>query len=735
LIVSKEEKMNKITQTLILILLPCMLLGYSTPEPANPFEADAFRDDSLNVRLLGCWPTGPTQLIACDTLKEIAFLQSGGMIHIVDVSDPQNPLIIGELLKCKNPNLRFLVYDHSTEQLYIGIADSIQIWDVSDPLNGQQIGIIGIKATGLCVKTWHAYVTTNDSFFVVDISNPAQPITVGSCLVPGKAVAVSGSYAYVTGAEEMGFRVIDISEPGNPHQIACIWQYAEHICVVEPYAYLAGGSTLAIRIIDISDPLDPYFAGYFYSGSESGNIQLLNRIAYISSGGLRIVDVSDPENCFELGHFPCNAKGFVVYGGFSYIANYSTGLMIADVVPPSNPQQEGEIVLPYSAVDVAISGNYAFLAYGEHGLRIVDISDPAKPDEISHCDTPGNHCRSVFISGMYAYVLDGNALRIIDVSIPANPFEVGALVITGIPLDIHVSGSYAYVAAYYDGLRIIDISTPSAPFEVGYCDTTSVIIERVFVQGHYAYAAGRYMYGFDYKFLVFDISNPSNPIFIGYCLWDYCTQAYGLSVSGLYALVTTDYKPFVIDVSNPENPEVIACINTWYGNETSISGTYAYSVDGGYLYVIDFSVPPYPEVVGHYRVNSIGGGYGYPYKGQGIQSVENRAYSTHGDDGFYIFEFYGAGIEEEATAPPQHTSIQLLQNPISANHIELILEGGIQPIDLELYNLLGQKVKSYSLSPSQNSRQRLDIRGIPAGTYFLRMKQGNMDAVKVTILR
>jgi hypothetical protein len=386
------KKVSLVGAISLLVLLPIILLSNPATKPSNPFdETESEWADSLNVRCSGCLPTGETRTIACDTLRGLAFLCSGEMIFAIDITDPQNPVKIAELLRSRTPDyLSFLFYDHNGENLYIGTTDNIQIWDVSDPVNGQQIGTIDIEAGGVCVANDYAYVTTSISFFIVDISDPAQPNTVGCC-------KTSGSYAYVTGAAEMGFRVVDISDPAHPHEIA--------------------------------------------------------------------------ENC--------------------------------DV---------------YEA-------------------------------------------RGIFVNGMFAYIGD-----------------------------------------MYGKLTILDISDPLDPQTVGY--------HRVFRIYHY---------------------------------WNTGTPA--------------------------------------------------------------------------------------------IYAVGNRAYVAQGQYGLYVYEFYGAGIEEETGAMTQPASLRLLQNPVRGDHIELILHGGNQAVDLELYNLLGQRVKTYSLSPSMNARQMLDIQGFPAGTYFLRMRQGDGNAVKVTILR
>jgi hypothetical protein len=70
----------------------------------------------------------------------------------------------------------------------------------------------------------------------------------------------------------------------------------------------------------------------------------------------------------------------------------------------------------------------------------------------------------VAVSGSYAYVADNWAgLRVIDVSNPSSPREVGFYDTPGYAYGVAVSGTYAYVADVWEGLRVIDVSNPSSP--------------------------------------------------------------------------------------------------------------------------------------------------------------------------------------------------------------------------------------------------------------------------------
>ena len=72
---------------------------------------------------------------------------------------------------------------------------------------------------------------------------------------------------------------------------------------------------------------------------------------------------------------------------------------------------------------------------------------------------------------------------------------------------IHISGSYAYIAARTEGFIIYDISSPTSPSRIAQWKVSDSNAKDVYVQGGKAYLAD----GEDYT-KVFNVSDPSNPI-------------------------------------------------------------------------------------------------------------------------------------------------------------------------------------------------------------------------------
>lgn len=249
-----------------------------------------------------------------------------------------------------------------------------------------------------------------------------------------------------------------------------------------------------------------------------------------------------------------------------------------------------------------INGNYLYLACGTAGLKIFDISNPSNPVYKSSLDTLGI-ARGVFVSGSYAYVADHYTLKIIDISNPSNPVEIKSYSILNFSIyNIYNQGNYAYIAAKGDGsgtggLFILDISNPFNPINVGYHQTSGEAYD-VHISGSYAYVAA-----WNYGLYIFDIFNPEEPTLLGtYNTWtNNFGYARGVNVSGNYAYVATwGCGLLILNISIPSNPVLIDYISG-EGYNVSISGNYAYIADGSNgLKIIDISNPANPIPLGTY---------------------------------------------------------------------------------------------------------------------------------------
>ncbi|MFB3881611.1 MAG: S-layer homology domain-containing protein [Armatimonadota bacterium] len=180
----------------------------------------------------------------------------------------------------------------------------------------------------------------------------------------------------------------------------------------------------------------------------------------------------------------------------------------------------------------------------------------------------------VAVQGSYAYVAAEGAVSVLDITTPAHPVQVAVVDTPGSAEGIAVSGNYAYVADWDGGLRIIDITDPTAPSEVGHYDTPGFAY-GVAVSGNYAYIADHAA-----GLQIIDVTAKASPTPAG--SYDTPGYAWNVAVSGDYAFVADGFAGLlVLDVSTPASPTVAgSCAATNSVNDVAVSGDYAYVADG-----------------------------------------------------------------------------------------------------------------------------------------------------------
>lgn len=718
--------------------------------------------DSLNVELLGRALYGSSKdVFIRDTF---AFVGTEAAMLIFDISDPLEPSLLGHIhIHLAMVFDIYVVDDYAyISQVFLnGSKGGIQIVDISDPTNPQEVGyyewndyLLGIYATSNYVYACAENNNQNENgLLILDVSDPANPSQVSFLDFGGgpfgywtQEVVVVGNYAYVASCLN-GLKIVDVSDPTAPSVVGTfqpgdVWN--RDVSVVGDYAYLTDGEADSLIIVDISNPTQPQYVSACGLPELSIKLYIAGNYAYVArqewygqQGGLVIIDIFNPTNPFETGS--CNIEGspFKVNGDtcFAYLADKSGGLVVVDVSDASVPVPVADWYTGFIANSVEVVGIYAYIAdyrfwnpyYTAKGaLRIVDISDPVNPVLVSSFRSE-RQCREVSVQLPHAYIADQEGgLRIVNVSDPTNPWEVGCYntpEFYGNGID--VVGDYAYVKS--DSFFIIDISEPINPFVMGKCDATGT---RVFVDGNYAYItsncpSGSGMY-------IVNISNPVAPFVVGFHPTHGSPPLAATSevyvVSDLAYIADGTGGLRIVDVSDPAYPVEISNLTT-RGPATSIyvAGNYAY-VGTSYMMngipgveVIDISDTYNPVMVGYYDL------YNVSYD---VYVVGDTIYVANGQCGFYILRYTGTGIAEKYL---EGVSTNMLsQNSPNPFALETRINYTIPKsgkVTLEVYNVLGQKVKTlvnkYRVAGnhtiSWDGRDNLGNR-VQGGVYFYRFK-------------
>ncbi len=140
----------------------------------------------------------PGEATDVDVVGNFAYVACGSAgMKVVDISTSASPVVVGEFAA---PGLFDVTVTEDTAFLTSGGV--LRLVDVSNPSTPVQLGAIALAdyAYETAVRGNYAYVTTGAAGLqVVDIQNPATPVVIGAVATPGAwGVSLSGDIAYVS---------------------------------------------------------------------------------------------------------------------------------------------------------------------------------------------------------------------------------------------------------------------------------------------------------------------------------------------------------------------------------------------------------------------------------------------------------------------------------------------------------------------------------------------------------
>jgi hypothetical protein len=554
---------------------------------------------------IGAWPFGPTHCIEVDPARDLAFLGSGGVVLILDVSDPTAPVLVTDELRTQG-----VAYDAffvaATQHLYVACGEAgLEIWDVSVPTAPARISVtevlyIGVETPVGNVDVWDHYAIVECEWGYVhclDIADPANPVETafngfmgnpardlyidpdGSIhtsgadvyqrlrVLPGGQLDGTGSKDFILGPGAVygnsevvytGYAghlyIIDILLPTWPFWSITNVGVIIDMVVQDGMLYMINGDGL--RIWNVQTHNSPFFVGALpYDLYHPDRIVLSGKLAYITDGrsGLHIVDVGDPAAPVELGSYETMSVAWTttLLGDYALDCHDSDGIQVIDISNPAQPEIAGALDTPGDTRELSLQGSIAYIADQTGGLRIADFSSPTAPVELGVYGAVD--AWRVVAEGDLAYVIDGivnqpDELLILDVSDPGNITPVGGMSLPSITWDIDKRGDYLYIASHNDGVRIIDVSDPAFPSQGGLLILPSVT--EIEIHGNLMHIACHDSPGGGY--FIYDISDPTHPVQV-----DHYDEpgfaAFHVSVSGDFASLSRRSGLRLFDISDPSN--------------------------------------------------------------------------------------------------------------------------------------------------------------------------------------
>jgi choice-of-anchor B domain-containing protein len=291
------------------------------------------------------------------TGREYALVGRNDGVSFVDVTEPTNPVLVGDLPKSAD-------------------TPPSQLWrDIKTYRNVAYIVADGAGDHGMQVF---------DLTRLRDVSNPP------AMFEPDLTYRGEGSY-----------RV------GSSHNV---WVNEE-----TGFAYLIGGSCGGVHMVDINEPMSPSFAGCMDEGS-THDLECVvyhgpderyqgSEICFRSAANRLIIsDVTDKQNPVQLASATHPNPGYMHQGFTTPDHRYhymndendvnlghveTTRTLVWDLADLEDPQIALEFMgsMPASAHNLYLVDDIMYQANYRYGLHLVDVSDPLDPEEIGYFNT------------------------------------------------------------------------------------------------------------------------------------------------------------------------------------------------------------------------------------------------------------------------------------------------------------------------------------------------------------
>ena len=535
-----------------LVIVSCITLWASTSRPgeASTLSLPLTTSTESTLRLAGQLGGSITALAAQGSY---AYLGHGSRLEIYQISSPNHPAIIW-----RSPVLADTIADIALAGSYAFVAarnDDLYIFDIFHPDAPQQLAHFALSSgssiSAVAVQGTTAYLGTWNGMYIVDVSNPAQPLELGyypnSTGYPITQIKLMGQSAYAL-LPGQGLTIVNVANPSAPVKSGdYLTDTLTALEVVGNYAYVTAGGN-GLRVIDVSNPALPMEVASYDTSAYARDILILGNTAYIGSGNLTLIDVSAPTAPRFIRSSSISAEYLALSNGYLLTGNHYEGsLRVVSLANQAYPHEIAHVnsVSGYT-LDVAISGQYAYLPdmYSRQ-LHVVNTFDPREPTIVSSLSMEGYPSRIV-IAGRYAYLTTWNGLKIVDIANPAALLELGTFYTTSLSLqDVFVQDHYAYLADGNNGLRIVDVANPSAPVQAGRYDTPGTA-SVVAVVGSYAYVS-------DYPGLsIINVANPAAPILAGTLYADAHISA--IVSAPPYVYLGSNNGLTILDATNPAAP-------------------------------------------------------------------------------------------------------------------------------------------------------------------------------------
>jgi hypothetical protein len=756
----------------IIILLFVFIVSLTAQNFTNPNFPDAYKnfyiwkekentfptDDSV-LTVLGRWAWGPC--LAVDADSSFAYIGNGPTFHVLDISNPSKPEIVGEYLT-EGYISDIEIRDNAA---FLCIGRWFLILDISDPFNPTKISDLIIAtndaAISFALDGSFAYVTTfGGAMWVVDISDLNNPFKRDVIAAGGQlayCVEAKDNYVYIGNPEWPPMVIVDATNPDSLTRVDFEmggWGYSAYIKDTLLFLGVHGYSGRQFKIYNVTNAASPEFVGQL----EIPNLEDVMAItisedrhtAFIrtTSGSVYSVDISDltqPEitDEYERPIAPALGNTGIAFQNNSIFSAHYNGLLTLNASHPDSLILQSFYPTGGTALEMDSKDSLVFVACGLSGMWILDCSNPQEVKNISNVITCGLTV-NILVDDTLAYIYNWKqdsesdttiGLWIINISIPNQPEIITHYVprvTSSPPHSMTKSNNFIFITQTADLgndtiLEIIDVSNAFNPKFISVL-TGNSDPHNITVKDSVLYLATS-----DRGLRIINISDIYNPYESN--VFQDSTFLVGIAVKNNLGFADRIDTLFVLDITNPINPFVIGKMGRNYGGfgtiHIEISKNYLYWAEGT-LGVVDISDSTAPKELTRFISPA--------YFGYDVELSEDVILFSDRPVGIWLLK-NNLITDVKGSYLNSLKDFELLQNYPNPFNPTTKIEFNISKrgkVLIEVYDVLGQQVKVLLNEEVEKGKHKIefDAKNLSSGIYFYRLSTGrNSTTKKMVIIR
>ncbi len=276
------------------------------------------------------------------------------------VDAPQDKVYIRDLWGFEIDTKKYIATGSAIESEN-GLTDyTLHIINISDPQNPVQTSMIeGINAQD--IKFWDHYLYTvnghndEEGGQIIDVSDPSNPVLSGNFESAHNIFIDQNGLLYLADAST---RIYNLDNPENPELVTTFGNISSHDITVEGgklYTF-NGKDEPNISIYDISpegtatlvtnySSDDIYYSHSGWPSSDGKYLIVADEYAINNEADFTIWDLSENSPVLLNGFVDPNATAHnvMVRGDLAYVSYYTAGFRIFDITDPENPVLIGEV--------------------------------------------------------------------------------------------------------------------------------------------------------------------------------------------------------------------------------------------------------------------------------------------------------------------------------------------------------------------------------------------------------